>query len=318
VVLCVKVYRRDYEKVKSSLKRDRDYLPYVEGDFLYVPVKEGKEAIQCDPPRREERRLNYFVKGVRGYYVLGHVAVIREREGVDVFKVAELILRLNRRVKSVFVKERVEGEFRVNRLRLILGEDNTRVRFKENGLTFEADLREVFVDPTMGGFRGEILKWKGERFLDVFTGYGAAALHMAKVGSYVVAGDLNLMGVKLALHNAKLNKLDGKMDFVQYDASKLPFREGVFERCLADNPTSLTAFVEEVCRVCKSTIALILDREPPRGWKVVTDYSKDLFIYQGPLSCHKHEVESDTLSQLLHESPVQVPGRPIGLNPDGG
>lgn len=127
------------------------------------------------------------------------------------------------------------------------------------------------------------------KIVDLFTGYGAIAIHLARKCGYIVAGDLNLEGLLLLKESINYNKLKGEIDVVNYDAKYLPFRDKTFDLGIADNPTIVSQFKEEICRVCKEAFFYILAHSTEEAsnliglanWVKVNDYSKDLFIFKG-------------------------------------
>lgn len=63
---------------------------------------------------------------------------------------------------------------------------------------------------------------KGKRVLDCFTHTGAFALNAAAAGAeHVTAVDISAAAVEMTRNNAKLNGLEGNMDFVQADVFEL-------------------------------------------------------------------------------------------------
>lgn len=131
------------------------------------------------------------------------------------------------------------------------------------------------------------------KIVDLFTGYGAIAIHLARKCGYIVAGDLNLEGLLLLKESINYNKLKGEIDVVNYDAKYLPFRDKTFDLGIADNPTIVSQFKEEICRVCKEAFFYILAHSTEEAsnliglanWVKVNDYSKDLFIFKGRIRC---------------------------------
>ncbi len=292
MVLCAKVPRRQFNEIRKRLVIDPNYELVYDGDFILVPVKgtiDGVQLVECEPiPKKRTPRLNEVVQGISSYYVIGDIALVSLREsGVDIAKVGEAIMSINKRVKSVFLRKKVTGQFRVNELELIAGENRTETVYKENGLKFYVDLAKVYVNPTMAGERAKLRKEvrKGEKVLDAFTGYGPIALNLAVVGAYVVGGDLNLDGLYMLKRSMELNKLL-TVDVVNYDARYLPFRDKSFDVAIGDNPTMVRDFLSGLCRVAKRLTYYVLDKSPRlESCTKVNDYSKDLFIFKCSVAC---------------------------------
>ncbi|MCI2415420.1 MAG: methyltransferase domain-containing protein [Candidatus Aramenus sp.] len=294
MVLCAKIPRRQFNELRKSLVIDPDFELSYEGDYIVVPVREIRadqiQFVECKPaPKKRTPRLNQLVPGVSSYYVIGNIALVSMREDyVDTSKVGEVIMSVNRKVRSVFLRKKVTGQFRVNELELIAGENKTDTVYKENGLKFYVDVAKVYVNPTMAGERLKLRREvkKGDKVLDAFAGYGPIALNLAVTGAYVVAGDLNLEGLYMLKRSMELNKIRS-VDVINYDASFLPFRDKSFDVVIGDNPTMVREFLHELCRVTKGKLTYyVLERTAELTSCVkVNDYAKDLFIFKCSVAC---------------------------------
>ncbi len=143
--------------------------------------------------------------------------------------------------------------------------------------------------------------------LDAFTGYGPIAVHLAKKGCYVVAGDLNLDGLLMLLKSLGLNKINS-VDIVQYDAHYLPFRDKAFDLTISDNPTVGHEFKPEVCRVAKKAVFYQMAKSVEEvsellgeaNWSRVNEYSKDLFVFKGTIACNDVSNQRFAVPEGLH------------------
>lgn len=240
-------------------------------------------------------KLRDIIKGVRSFYVIGDIAIVNPKVQVDKEKLAKAIITISPRVKAVYIRRRVTGNFRINELEFAGGEQITSTIFKENGLRFYVDITKVYVNPSLGAERFNIRKEinENEIILDAFTGYGGIALNAGTIAKYVIAGDLNIDGLYMLKKSVELNRKFVKcIDIVQYDGLYLPFRERSFDKVYADNPTMIRNFITELCRVTKYNLVIyILEKESnlndikSQRWIKVNDYSKDLFIFKGYIRC---------------------------------
>ncbi|ARM77030.1 methyltransferase [Acidianus manzaensis] len=240
-------------------------------------------------------KLRDIIKGVRSFYVIGNIAIVSPRTEVDKEELAKAIMTISPRVKAVYIKRRVKGNFRISELEFAGGQHITETVFKENNLRFYIDISKVYVNPSLGSERLNIRNEveKNERILDAFTAYGGIALNVSLVSNYLVAGDLNIDGLYMLKKSIELNKkCIREIDIVQYDATFLPFRDKSFDKVYADNPTMIRNFISELCRITKHILIIyILDKEEnlhninSDRWVKINEYSKDLFIFKGYIRC---------------------------------
>jgi tRNA wybutosine-synthesizing protein 2 len=301
MTICIKVNRRKYNEIKKIVKFDENYIPFFEGDYAYIPVKKklgNFEVVECNPPRKiKTPKLRDLIGNVSSFYIIGDIAIVSPKSNVDINKLSESIMKINKRVKSVFLKRRVSGEFRINELIHIGGIFKTSTIYKENGILFYVDIAKVYINPSMGSERKKISKELSNYriVLDAFTGYGAIALNVAKENyCYIIAGDINTDGLLMLKKsiNMNKNKIKGFIDIINYDAHYLPFREKVFDIAIGDNPTMIREFIKELCRVSKQVIIYILESSDnirnfgESNWIKVNEYSKNLFIFKGKIACN--------------------------------
>jgi tRNA wybutosine-synthesizing protein 2 len=257
--------------------------------------------------KKRTPKLRELVEGVSSYYIIGNIAILSpKRKDIDKEKLAKAVMQINPKVKAVYIKRKVSGELRISELELIGGENISRTIFKENGLSFVVDVKKVYVNPTLGGERNKIKDEvkENEKILDTFCGYGGIAIHASTISRYVVAGDLNIEGLEMLRESLSLNKKKIHLiDIVQYDAHNLPFRDKVFDKVYADNPTMILEFLNELCRVTKGELIIYIlttkegiSRIPAYKWLRVNDYSKDLFIFKGYIRCDDKNFSLITLS----------------------
>ncbi|MCE4616062.1 MAG: class I SAM-dependent methyltransferase family protein [Aeropyrum sp.] len=275
---CVSVELRDAERAIKALKSlslmARDYKPVRLGGRLLIPVVDSSEAVEhlatigigvegCEasfPLRKKPRRLRELgFHGVSGYSLVGDIAVFSRRLGgppLEVYReAAQALLDENRGVRSAYLKEYTGGDYRVQSLVHLAGEERTTTVHKEYGLEFEVDIARVYFNPRLAGEHRAIADsiGEGEKVLDMFSGVGGFSIHAASLRRvWVVANDLNPHAAMLAARNARRNRrrLKGVVAVMRSDASKLPaILRPVFNTIIMNHPTASRNFAVHACRL---------------------------------------------------------------------
>lgn len=147
--------------------------------------------------------------------IIGDIAIVEIPEGIDEKEVAKEIMRIHKRVKTVFKKasERY-GRFRLRKLRLIGGVNKSITTHKEFGCLYKLNVRRVYFSPREGTERFRIVEKINKYGLDglvlvFFAGIGPYAIMIGKKCrvSQVVGIEINPVAVKYFKENVKLNKL---------------------------------------------------------------------------------------------------------------
>jgi len=299
--MCIKIEKEKSLEVIRSLTSNTKYI-FSDKNFIYIelvnsiPLQDKNlELIDCSRIEKRMPRLSDIFPGIRSFYLLGDILLINPKKDIDKTFLAEVILKLNPKIKTIFLRKKVGGEFRINELEFLGGEYKTSTLYKENGINFYVDISKVYVNPSLSAERArtadEIECWGV--ILDAFCGYGAFTLYLMKKCQYVVAGDLNIEGLYMLQKSISLNKTKGVVDIVQYDAEFLPFRDKSFYLIIGDNPTLITNFKQELCRVGKEALFYILSNDENEAkeklgegkWTPINEYSKDLRVFKGRVRC---------------------------------
>ena len=224
------------------------------GDRIVFPVRDPGEAVRA---RFESRRRPRPLEGpIRGYTLVGDIAVFSQTAGVDVEdyrRLARILVEEHPRVRSVWLKVRTEGEHRVSRLIHLAGEERTKTIAVEYGLRFHVDIARAYYNPRLAYEHRRVaqLVSDGEKVLDMFTGVGVFPVHIAsQATARVVAVDLNPHAARLAAENARLNqkKLRGAIHVFHGDARLLPrVLRPVFDRIIMNLPATSLDFAREAC-----------------------------------------------------------------------
>jgi tRNA (guanine37-N1)-methyltransferase len=151
-----------------------------------------------------------YDSSVRGYDVLGSIAVIGER-GKRGRVIADAVMKINKNVKTVVSKAgAVKGRYRKREFEFVAGERNFIADYKENGCTFRFDIRKTFFSSRLSFERKRIteLSKDNEHVVVMFAGIGPFAIEIAKRNrnSEIVAVELNRDSYKYMLENIRINK----------------------------------------------------------------------------------------------------------------
>ncbi|MDE1842731.1 MAG: class I SAM-dependent methyltransferase family protein [Thaumarchaeota archaeon] len=139
--------------------------------------------------------------------------------------IGEVLLDKVKTAKSVYYQSSpVEGDYRIRRLELLAGEDNTITEYKEHGCRFKVDVEKTFFSPRLATERQRIadLIKDGETVINMFGGVGMFSIVAAKKKKcHVYNIDINPDAVRLCSENISLNKLKGTVQSIEGDAAKV-------------------------------------------------------------------------------------------------
>lgn len=230
----LKVPRQLAEKTRQELAEANlisiDYEIFTEGDFVFIPVQgEWKdfELIEKEAEKREmehkslvgalfdllgEEELEHLTTS---FDIIGDIAIVEIPDSLEgkEKEIGEALLRVHKNVRSVFKKlGPMEGEFRVRKLELIAGEDNTETLYKEHGCSIKLDVSKVYFSVRLSHERRRIadLVEKNEKIIVMFAGVGPFALVIAKKQpeTEIVAIELNPAATAYMKENVEINRAD--------------------------------------------------------------------------------------------------------------
>ena len=171
--------------------------------------------------------------------------------------IGKILLEKVKTARSVFYQSSpVEGDFRTRNLELLAGDDKTETEYKEHGCRFIVDVQKAFFSPRLSTERQRIadLINDGETIINMFGGVGMFSIIAAKKKKCTVYNiDINPHAVKLCEKNIKLNKLAGKVESIEGDATKI-IEERLIEkgdRVLMLLPERSDEFLDSAIKTCK-------------------------------------------------------------------
>jgi len=167
--------------------------------------------------------------------IIGDIAVLDIPEEVEKHekRIAKKVMEIQKNVNVVTKRVSVtKGRKRVRKVKVILGNNRTDTLYKENGILLKVDINKVFFTPRLSTERMRVLKMvkRGEVVADLFAGVGPYAILIAKKSKCkkVIANDINRSAVRLLKENARLNKVEEKMEISCGDAKKMKIKADRF------------------------------------------------------------------------------------------
>jgi tRNA (guanine37-N1)-methyltransferase len=191
--------------------------------------------------------------------VVGDIAVLeipdelKKKEKV----IAKSIMELHRNVKVVAKKVGpTAGVERIRPIRVILGEKRTNTIHVENGCRYKLDINKVYFSPRLGSEHLRVAEQvkKGEAVFDPFAGVGPFAIPIAKRCANVIAVDINKDAIKFLKENAKLNKVDVRIEAFAGDARKVLKKakyKGKADRVIMNLPMHAGEFLDVAFYIAK-------------------------------------------------------------------
>lgn len=161
----------------------------------------------------EEKRLIF-----RSFDVIGDIVVIRIPEPIlyKKYEIGKKVLENIKSAKSVFLQTSpVKGKYRIRKLELLNGIDNTITEYHEHGCRFKVDIRKVYFSPRLSTERLRIANKveNNETVTNMFAGVGTFSIIIARMNKNceVYSIDSNSVANTFCLINTKLNKVQHRV-----------------------------------------------------------------------------------------------------------
>lgn len=153
---------------------------------------------------------------------VGDIAIVSIPKELEAYRdsIASKIFSMRGNTRAVLNKvSKLEGEHRVAQFEFLSGE-SAETFHKENGYTYEMDVRKVFFNPRLYWERARVASkvLSGESVLIPFAGVGPFVLPSAGKGAMVCAVEINPDACACLRKNVRLNKLAGQVTVIQGDA----------------------------------------------------------------------------------------------------
>ena len=165
----------------------------------------------------------------RAYDFLGNIAIVNFHEGTKVSekkKIAEKIMGSNKSIRTVLEKSgKVSGRLRKPELKFVAGEKTKEILYRENDCSFRFNAETTYFSPRLSNERKEMADAikKGEEVLVMFAGVAPFSIVIAKKSKAkkVYSNEINREANKYGRQNAKLNKIQDKIEFVDGDIKRV-------------------------------------------------------------------------------------------------
>ncbi len=199
-------------------------------------------------------------KAYNSFDIIGDIAIIKHKNIQNPEFVAKEIMTIHRNIKSVFTPvTRIEGDYRVRKLRLLAGENKKSTIHKESGCTFRVDIEKCYFSPRLSFEHSRIagLVSAGEVVVNMFAGVGCFSILIAKTAcqSKVYSIDINPTAVECMDENVKINGVSSQVIPLLGDSKVIieTQLQGVADRVLMPLPEKALEYLPFALSALKST-----------------------------------------------------------------
>ncbi|MFT4312952.1 MAG: class I SAM-dependent methyltransferase [Candidatus Woesearchaeota archaeon] len=281
MIHCAKYPVKNGKKVQDFLKKENlfheVYKTVKKNSDLYSPLQSPHTSPLfelCEKPesffpeKYSSQTLKSHVESIltpneqkvfkRAFDVIGTIAIleiepeIRPKEK----EIGDIILKTHPSIKSVFRKDGShQGDFRIQPLVHVAGENTTITTHKENSVMIELDVSKVYFSPRLSNERLRIAKQvtPREHILHMFSGcapfecvIGKLAQPLAQIGI-----ELNPDGHTYGLKNIKKNKLSNITLHCGDAKDIVEQMSQTFDRIVLNLPKSAYQFLPQALSVSK-------------------------------------------------------------------
>lgn len=214
---------------------------------LFKKPNNLKEALKNKLTKKES------IFAPKAFDTFGNIAVIEIPKELEKKKslIGKTLIEVQPRFETICsIEGNHEGEFRVQKVKVIAGKKNLIANYKESGVTLRVPLGKVFFSPRLGTERLRIANdIKEDEVVGCwFSGVGPYPIVFAKNSkmNQAVAIELNPVAHKYAIENAQTNKCSDKIIFIKGDVKKIykKFKKA-FDRIAMPLPHTGYQFLDE-------------------------------------------------------------------------
>ncbi len=264
---------------------DTNYKIISEDGFLFFPLKEAINVDQVlpelpfsdintgrrsfpvafDGPRTlqdafKDKLTEEEVENLpRAYDLIGDIAVLEIPDELMAYRleIGEEFLRLHPNFNTVLGKTSpISGTLRIRDYELLAGVDKTDTIHIEYGCRIAVDLSKAYFSPRLLEEHHRVAQQvkDGEQVIDMFSGVGPFALHIAKrTRANITAVDINPEATELLRKSINLNKLIGTIvpltsDIRDYVSEIKPQS---IDRVIMNHPSGAFDFIHEACQLLR-------------------------------------------------------------------
>ena len=280
-MLGVRARKKDAQKVKQYLARQKlmanNYNLISSNEFIYFPLafanrEYGRilaglggrivnKEFEATGEKSDYRKRLHGALGksydstAKGYEMLGDIALINAKNMQVGRKMAKVVMAINKNVKTVLSKGPVSGRYRIRKYSYVAGKRKYTTLYKENGASFNIDVRNTFFSTRLGFERGRICRLvkDGESVVVMFAGIGPFAIEIGKAHRKcnVVGIELNKEAYNAMVENIKLNKLSN-VKAIMGDVKKVSVKYKKFaDRIIMPLPKDSFEFLGSALEVAK-------------------------------------------------------------------
>lgn len=245
------------------------------GDFLEIPVTEAAgESVECflvlaqenpeflENPRSLKESLEVFLSEAElacvpaGWQVLGNIIIVFIPEALEYKKImiAEALLSMYPRCRTVVRDFGIEGQFRQPKRELLIGTETETIH-KEHGCFFKQDVTKVMYSKGNLEERKRMSRvGKGEVIVDMFAGIGYFSIPMAVHSrpKKITGIEINPGSFAYLKENIRLNKVEDIFVPICGDCSKVT-PEGTADRVLMGYVGTTHHYLEPAIKALKKS-----------------------------------------------------------------
>ena len=238
------------EKIRTLLEEDSIEM----GTRLFEPAIEGPRTLaEALDGVLSPREIGFLP---RAYDLIGDIAVLEIPEEIEAHSIhiGNAFRSVHGNFSTVLAKRgAITGATRVREYRLLAGADKTRTVHTEYGCKIAVDLANAYFSPRLLEEHNRVSDQVavGEVVIDMFTGVGPFALHIArKQNARVVAIDINPLAIELLHESMAMNKLVGTIEPVVADAHEYVPTNFVHDvdRVIMNHPSGAFEFIADACQ----------------------------------------------------------------------
>ncbi len=243
------------EIVVSEFFPDANHIDYSTGIMEFPSILSGPRTMRdALRGRLTEEELDLLP---RAYDLIGDIAVLEIPTELNEYRhtIGEAFLQVRPSFTTILGKRgAIGGTIRTREYELLAGIDKTDTIHTEYGCKIAVDLSKAYFSPRLLEEHNRIaqLVHEGEQVVDMFTGVGPFALHIArKVRAKIVAVDINPDATQLLKNSITMNRLVGTIELVTADIREYSTKvdASFADRVIMNHPSGASDFIPEACQL---------------------------------------------------------------------